>query len=738
MSIRKKVVWLPYDMDTAIGINNEGSLAFSYNLEDIDQTEGGADVYNGQNSVMWVNLRQAFGPELKQMYQSLRSTGTLSYPVIEQMFEQHQNKWPQAIFNEDALFKYLEPLFNDNDAAYLSMLQGSKAQQRKWWLYNRFRYLDSKYNAGDALTDVITLRGYALGNITVTPYADIYPTIKYGSYLVQTRGTRGQAYTLINPLDAVNDTEIYIYSASQLASVGDISPLKVGYANFSFATKLQDIKIGDSDPNYSNGNLKELYLGNNTLLQTLDVRNCPNLIQTVDLKGCTNIEEVYFDGTGIAGVELPNGGVLNTLHLPGSITNLTIRNQPQLVDLTVDDYSNISTLWLENAGIAGEASKQIVCDISDNARVRLLGIDWEMEDAGEFEEVFNKINTYRGLDEQGGNMNVAQLTGEVYTPTAAKSFFNNVVSKYPYVNFSADELQNLVKIFLEAQMRTYNDNVITSIRSYAFTGYESLIKINLPNVVTINSNSFQNCPLTEISLPKVKTIGDNAFLSCPKIGDVDLPAVTWIGKSAFSKSGITSINAPSYTEWLGETAFSGCKSLREINLPNLTKAYGSGFEGCTSLEEVTLPSLQNFDRYGLFRNCTNLKKAYFPSLQGQGSSSDSIFMNCTNLRLVELNIIKNIRLNNFNNCQNLIAIILRRTEVVTLNNISAFDQTKYASDGEGNAYIYVPRDLIASYQIATNWTTLYEAHSDVFRPLQDYTIDGTITGKLDESLMGVT
>ena len=25
------------------------------------------------------------------------------------------------------------------------MLQGSKAEQRKWWLYNRFRYIDSKY-----------------------------------------------------------------------------------------------------------------------------------------------------------------------------------------------------------------------------------------------------------------------------------------------------------------------------------------------------------------------------------------------------------------------------------------------------------------------------------------------------------------------------------------------------------------------------------------------------------------
>ena len=38
-------------MDTAIGINNEGKLVFDYNLEDIDKVDG-ADVYNGQDSVM--------------------------------------------------------------------------------------------------------------------------------------------------------------------------------------------------------------------------------------------------------------------------------------------------------------------------------------------------------------------------------------------------------------------------------------------------------------------------------------------------------------------------------------------------------------------------------------------------------------------------------------------------------------------------------------------------------------
>ena len=133
------------------------------------------------------------------------------YEKVERMFEEHQGKWPEAVFNEDAWFKYLAPLVEKGNASYLSMLQGSKAEQRKWWLYNRFRYIDSKYNAGDSLSDVITLRGYAKDNITVQPYADVYVSVKYGSYLVQERSARNTRTTLTCPLDSVNDTEIYIY-----------------------------------------------------------------------------------------------------------------------------------------------------------------------------------------------------------------------------------------------------------------------------------------------------------------------------------------------------------------------------------------------------------------------------------------------------------------------------------------------------------------------------------------------
>lgn len=443
--MNKKVVWLPYDFDTALGINNEGALVFSYDLEDIDHLTGGADVFNGQDSVVWKNIRATFADELRTMYQTLRSNSTsttgLSYKAVEKMFEDHQNKWPEAIFNEDAWFKYLEPLINDADASYLSMLQGSKAEQRKWWLYNRFRYIDSKYNAGDALTDYIQVRGYAKDNITITPYATIYPTVKFGSYLVQARGTRGVATTLVCPLDNVNDTEIYIYSASQLASVGDLSGLKVGFADFSRATKLQSIKLGDSDSSYSNPNLKELYLGNNVLLQTIDVRRCTALgsgdQKTVDISGCSNVKNVYFDNTQITGVTLPNGGVLSVLHLPSTITNLTIQNQPNITDL-VADVSNVTTLRIENCPTVN--TKTMLNTVPANTRVRLVGFVWEAQDSTEIESLLDTLDTMRGLDINGNNLETAYVEGTIHTYSLTGAQIAAYNERYPYLSVTADHV----------------------------------------------------------------------------------------------------------------------------------------------------------------------------------------------------------------------------------------------------------------------------------------------------------
>lgn len=433
-----KWIWFPYDMDTAIGINNEGALVFDYSLEDIDKVEG-ANVFNGQESVLWVNVRAVFHDEIAALYQTLRSGGKLSYAAVEQRFENHQAKWPEAVFNEDAWYKYLAPLVEKGNAAYLSMLQGSKAEQRKWWLYNRFRYIDSKYNAGDALADFVMLRAYAKGDITVTPYADIYASIKYASYLVQKRALRGASYTLECPLDAFNDTEIYIYSSSQLKSVGDLSALMVGYADFSQATRLQSLKLGDSATTYSNTNLTSLTLGNNILLKTLDVRNCPNLTQTVDLSGCSNLEHVYFDGTGIPGVNLPAGGIMKTLHLPETVTNLTIINQKGITDFVMPTYANITTLRLENVGDLVD-SQAILEAIQTNSRVRLIGINWQCDSIEDALALCTILDGMRGLDENGNNMDTAQVSGTIHVPTLTGAQMADIQSRYPSITVTYDHI----------------------------------------------------------------------------------------------------------------------------------------------------------------------------------------------------------------------------------------------------------------------------------------------------------
>ena len=362
-----KWFWIPYDMDTAIGIDNKGKLSFDYNLEDTDQLDG-ADVYNGQDSVMWCNLRDSMPGEIKAMYAKMRLSGLISYEETDKRFEAHQGKWSESIFNEDAKNKYITPLANGDN--YLEMLQGSKSQQRKWWLYNRFKYMDSKYNAGEAIKDFIQFRAYVDSgvekpNIVITPYADIYATVSYANgRIVAKRAKRNEPITIVNPFgtaETENDQETYIYSASQLKSIGDISGFKPDTVKIGNAIKLQDLKVGDKDPSYENPHLKELTVGSNTLLKTIDARNCINLgtgtTSAPDISQCINIEEIYFTGTKIKGIVLPDGGNIKKLHLPGTLTSLTIKNQPLLTDLNIEGTNttlNIPVVNQDNYTIVGK------------------------------------------------------------------------------------------------------------------------------------------------------------------------------------------------------------------------------------------------------------------------------------------------------------------------------------------------------------------------------------------------
>ena len=411
-------------------------------------------MFNGQNSVLWCNLRDAFGPEIATMYKSLRSAGTLSYDTVESRFEAHQDKWCEAIFNEDAWRKYINPLIAPEpgktpSSSYLSMMQGSKREQRKWWLYNRFRYMDSKWGAGDAFGNIIELRGYAKANITVTPYTDIYPTIKYASYTVSARGSHGTPTELVCPLDTLNDSEIHIYSAPQLASVGDLSPLKVGRADFRAATNLQSIVVGSSASGYENPNLTELFVGNNSLLRTIDARNCTALTGALDFSGASNVEHVYLDGTGVTSVALPVGGILKTLSLPDTITSLTVRNQGLIESFSIEgsDYSSITTLRIENSSDEIPVF-DILVDMPANSRVRIIGFTMEVSSTDDVEDFFDYLDTMRGMDESGNNLTTAVVSGTITgLGTITGAWLAQMNARYPDVRYVYEHITSTLSYY---------------------------------------------------------------------------------------------------------------------------------------------------------------------------------------------------------------------------------------------------------------------------------------------------
>ena len=401
-----------YDADSSLGIDNKGKLAFDYYLEDIDYTAGGDPVYNGQKSVLWVNLRKTYYKEITEMYQQLRIDDQISYDIVNNLFEAHQGKWCEAIFNEDMYRKCLEPMVNSKDAQYLPMLLGKKELHRKWWLYNRFRFLDSKYVTGNSMETRIMIRSKSKANVSLSAYVNMYGHVYYNSEMVEHRMERGKTYEFVWTASGAEDAVIGINDADMLTSLGDLAPLQVETIDISPATHLTSLKIGDASQSYENKNLTSVVFGNNALLRSVDLRNCSALDMAIDVSGCTNIEEIYCDGTSITGINLPNGGVLKVLHLPDTITNLTICNQESLTDFVLNDSSNLTTLRLENVGSLIDAPS-VINAMADGSRIRALDIDWEVDSEADLTMLLNKLIMMRGLDENGNNVNTAVLTGRI-------------------------------------------------------------------------------------------------------------------------------------------------------------------------------------------------------------------------------------------------------------------------------------------------------------------------------------
>lgn len=453
-----KWIFIFYDNDTVFGINNEGAIQFSYDIE-IHDIIGNLNVWNGANSLLWELVEQAFSSDITKMYQDLRQKGILSYDkVIEYCSTRQSDKWCEAVYNEDGYFKYESPLIDGytdyssgtaqtvKTGAFLYALQGSRDAHRRWWLYNRFKYMDSKFQAGSSLSDYITFRTYTpsvwagvepKADITIGAFSAMYGTIRWGSMTKSERMREGEVKTITAPAGVkFNDTETIIYNASMIKTIGNLSALYVGTVDVSKATNITELIIGSSKAGYQNKNFNVLSLGNNSKLRKLDIQNCPNYTASIDVSGCENIEEIYARGTGATAVNLAEGGVLRVLQLPATVTNLTLKNQQKLgLGLTMESWANLSTLVVENCPNVDFLSiaDSVLSSTNTLKYARCTNIDATKADFN----ILNKLSRIKGIGDSGEYTETAYLSGKYVVLKAIKEDIERMKSLYPYLSISA-------------------------------------------------------------------------------------------------------------------------------------------------------------------------------------------------------------------------------------------------------------------------------------------------------------
>ena len=170
---------------------------------------------------------------------------------------------------------------------------------------------------------------------------------------------------------------------------------------------------------------------------------------------------------------------------------------------------------------------------------------------------------------------------------------------------------------------------------------------------------------------------------------------------------------------VGQYAFYGCTALAKVDVPNATKIETYAFSGCSALKSIDAAGITEIGNYA-FQKCVALAEVCFPLV------SDRIiytFPDCTRLAKADFPCVSSIGAETFARCTALTALILRNDKVCTLASTNSFNGTAIAN---GTGYIYVPKSLVDSYKAATNWSTF------AFRALEDYTVDGTVTGALDD------
>lgn len=406
----------------------------SYGKEDTDyKTDGDPNsgyIFNAAESTLWCRIRDLMPNQLATLYQSVDSNCWSDTHLINE-FDNWQNQFPEELWRLHYERLYIRTYQAGTDRFLKEMMNGRKKYQRRQWERDQHAYMGTKFLHTDIKSDQIMFRCNTPKSAVVTPdytlrivpYSDMYISVLYGNSAdtTQIRAKAGQEYEIKTNLTNMDDTAILIYCASRIQALNDLSACYIHDNDFSKASKLRTLIIGNDTEGYQNTFLTTLNMGNNTLLETLNIKNCPNLSGSVNLSACENLINLYAQNTAITSFLLANHGKIKNAYLPDTINTLTFKNLMDLTNLQIASYDNIQTFVCQNSIVDALA---ILKESIDTLRtVSITGIDWNLDNT----DLLKKLAKLGGIDDNGATTEQSVLTGSVHVPVMRQQEYREFV-----------------------------------------------------------------------------------------------------------------------------------------------------------------------------------------------------------------------------------------------------------------------------------------------------------------------
>lgn len=417
------------DADTTLGIENTGKDIFPAHLEDTDyysldengnivfkyneanniyhKASLGSDnhaVLNGQFGSLWVNLRDAFGPRIAEIYRKLASSSKANWSSSSAIsrFRKHQEKWCESLYN----FGMRQYFGGSPFTTWITSGLGDKKNSRASWLDRGFYYRRSKYKCLNGDNE------YCAGRIVCYKTPDVPEgtteniPLKFKSYIPMYLGIKAheqdmtKCETTIRITDIENtfdvlpgsngldfsknegdDTVTWFFGTDQLTELGDLARCcKVKKWQSINLPKLRELNLGhEKDRTMVNGipcvkgtEYKE-YISivtpgeNNTdntngstevtteerpfTNQYLDKMNCSSLKQLtiLDITNHTKLDELtdFENCTQLQELYAKGTDSLKTINLPQTTSLKVIYLGKSLVRLNLIDLTGIEKFELE-------------------------------------------------------------------------------------------------------------------------------------------------------------------------------------------------------------------------------------------------------------------------------------------------------------------------------------------------------------------------------------------------------